>query len=128
LSEVEGLVKQYQTDITRLEEKMASARARQRSLIANHQSAVNRKKVEEKIYRLNTTGAFAKFENYENKIDRFNAEADVIKISNSTLEKKFEDLAHSEEIDAELQKLKETLQKSSAKSKTKDAKQETAAK
>jgi len=128
LSEVENLVKQYQTDISRLEEKMASARARQRSLIANHQSAVNRKKVEEKIYRLNTTGAFAKFENYENRIDRFNAEAEVIQISNTSLEKKFDDLVHSEEIDAELKKLKETLQKSNSKTKSKEAKTETAAK
>lgn len=109
LGEVEDLVKQYQTDISRLEEKMANARNRQKMLIANHQSAVNRKKVEEKIYRLNTTGAFAKFENYENKIDRFNAEAEVSQLSNNALEKKFLDLEHSEEVDAELKRLKDSL-------------------
>lgn len=109
LAEVESLVKQYQTDISRLEEKMANARNRQKMLIANHQSAMNRKKVEEKIYRLNTTGAFAKFENYENKIDRFRAEAEVSKISNNALEKKFQDLEHSDEVDAELLRLKNSL-------------------
>jgi len=111
LQEVEVLVKQYHSDISRLEEKMASARNRQKMLIANHQSAVNRKKVEEKIYRLNTTGAFAKFENYENKIDRFNAEAEVHQLSNDSLEKKFQDLAYSDEVDEELKRLKESLDK-----------------
>lgn len=123
LGEVESLVKQYQTDISRLEEKMASARNRQKMLIANHQSAMNRKKVEEKIYRLNTTGAFAKFENYENKIDRFNAEAEVSKISNNALEKKFQDLEHSDEVDAELQRLKSSITTPSIKEAPKKASQ-----
>jgi phage shock protein A len=106
LDEVEGLVQQYQQDIARLEEKLQSARDRQNLLIANHRGAVNRKRVEEKIYRLNTTGAFAKFDSYEHRIDRFQAEAQVLTVSNNALEKKFEDLAHEEEIDEELRRLK----------------------
>ncbi|CAM2066434.1 PspA/IM30 family protein [Sulfidibacter corallicola] len=106
LDEVDVLASQYQSDISRLEEKLANARARQRMLIASHQSAVTRRRVEEKIYKLNTTGAFAKFENYEKRIDRFQAEAEVMSISNNSLEKKFVDLVHGEEIEAELQRLK----------------------
>jgi len=78
LGEVEVLVGQYQEDIGRLENKLANARSRQRTLIASHKSAVNRKRVEEKIYKVNTTGAFARFEHYEKRIDRYNAEAEVI--------------------------------------------------
>jgi phage shock protein A len=115
MAEVEGIVKQYQGDITRLEEKLQSARGRQRALIANHQSAVNRRRVEEKIYKINTTGAFARFENYEHRIDRFNAEAQVMKISNNNLEQKFEDLALGKEVDDELNKLKARLAKPAAK-------------
>lgn len=106
LTEVEALVKQYQGDIARLEEKLTSARNRQRTLIASHHSAVNRRRVEEKIYKLNTSGAFAKFENYENRIDRFNAEAEVLHTSNTSLEQKFEDLAQGKSVDDELAKLK----------------------
>ena len=109
LGEVESMVAQYQGDINRLEEKLNSARSRQRSLIANHQSAMNRKRVEEKIHRLNTSGAFARFENYENRIDRWNAEAEMLHRSNTTLEQKFVDLKHGSEVDAELAKLKAKL-------------------
>lgn len=109
LAEVDGLVAQYQGDINRLEEKLAGARHRQRSLIANHQSAVNRRRVEEKIYRLNTSGAFAKFENFENRIDRFQAEAQLLNRANTTLEQKFHDLEHGKEVDAELAALKAKL-------------------
>lgn len=120
LAEVEGLVTQYQGDISRLEEKLSSARTRQRSLIANHQSAMNRRLVEEKIHRLNTSGAFARFEQFENRIDRWNAEAEVMQRSNTNLEQKFIDLKHGTEVDAELAKLKAKLNapaKASVKSK-----------
>lgn len=95
--------------ISPLEEKLASARARQRTLIANHQSAVNRKRVEEKIYKVNTSGAFARFEQYEQRIDRWNAEAEVMHTSNVTLDQKFADLAHNHDVEAELTRLKEQV-------------------
>lgn len=118
MGEVEGLVAQYQTDINRLEEKLASARNRQRTLIANHQSAMNRRRVEEKIYRINTSGAFAKFENYEHRIDRFQAEAQVMHRANTTLEQKFVDLEQGKEVDAELAALKARLAAPSKSKKT----------
>lgn len=127
VAEVEGLVKQYQQDIARLEEKLGSARNRQRALIANHQSAVNRRRVEEKIYRLNTTGAFAKFENYENRIDRFNAEAEIMQTSNTSLEQQFHELAHGKEVDDELAKLKAKLNKEPEQIKGRTKAKETAA-
>ena len=109
LAEVEGLVKQYQEDISRLEEKLESARSRQRTLIANHKSAVNRRAVEDKIYRLETSGAFARFEHYEKRIDRFQAEAEVMHQSNVTLEKKFQDLTNDQNVEDELAKLKAAI-------------------
>lgn len=109
LMEVDALVKQYQEDIGRLEEKLSNARNRQRALIATHKSAANRRAVEEKIYKLNTTGAFAKFETYEKKIDRMNAEAEVMSYGNNSLEKQFQELVQKDEVDAELARLKAKL-------------------
>ena len=106
LSELENLVKQYHADIAKLEDKLAHARNRQRILVASHKSAVNRKRVEEKIYKLHSTGAFAKFENYERRIDQYQAEAEIFQVSNDTLEKKFQDLVQNEAIEAELAALK----------------------
>lgn len=109
LEEIEGLVTQYQSDISRLEEKLQNARTRQRALIASHNSAATRKRLEEKIYRLNTSGAFAKFEQYENRIDRWRAEAEVMRHSNNSLESKFRKLEHGKDVDSELQKLKDRI-------------------
>jgi phage shock protein A len=114
LAELDGLTNQYQMDIAQLEEKLMAARSRQQILIANHESARNRKRVEEKIYKLNTTGAFAKFEHYENKIDQFNAEAQILSVSNNSLEQKFRDLEHEDHISGELEKLKQKMGKSNA--------------
>ena len=127
LGEAEGLVAQYQDDITRLEEKLGSARERQRSLVANHQSAMNRRRVEEKIYRINTTGAFAKFDNYENRIDRWQAEAEVFRHSNNNLDQKFNDLVHGNKVDEELTRLKQKLAGTKPPTKAKAKNQETAA-
>lgn len=111
LGEIEGLVAQYQGDITRLEEKLAGARARQQTLIASHRSAMNRRKVEDRIHRVNTSGAFARFEQYENRIDRWNAEADVMQHSNKTLDDKFSEMMHGNAVDDELAALKAKLAK-----------------
>ena len=109
LAEMNTLTTQYQVDIAQLEEKLMAARGRQQILIANHESARNRKRVEEKIYKLNTTGAFAKFEQYENRIDHFNAEAQILSVSNNTLEQKFRDLAHEDKVSSELERMKQKL-------------------
>lgn len=105
--ETNSLADQYQVDIVRLEEKLETARSRQRLLIAGHRSAKNRRAVEEKIYRINNTGAFAKFEQYEKRIDRYRAEAEIMSISNQNLEKKFADLVKNEAVELELQRMKE---------------------
>lgn len=112
LAETEELAKQYQNDISKLEEKLESAISRQKTLIANHQSAVNRKRIEEKIYKLNTHGAFARFENFEQRIDRFQAESEIAMRSNDSLEKKFDSLLHNQDVEDELQSLKQKLGKS----------------
>ena len=111
LKENEGLVKQYQSDIARLEDKLESAKRRQKTLVANHKSLMNRKKVEEKIYKVNTSGAFSRFENYEQRMDQMEAEAEVLSESNQTLDKEFHDLEHENEVDQELEALKKKVSK-----------------
>lgn len=114
LSEIEGVVKQYQSDIARLEEKLVSAKKRQRAMIAAHKSAESRRKVEEKIYKVNTSGAFAKFEHFEQRLDRVNAETEILEASNDSLEKRFQDLEHENAIQQELEALKKRMEKKSA--------------
>lgn len=105
-AELDKLVAQYQSDVSRLEEKLDSAKRRQRVLIASHKSAANRRRVEEQIYQVNTSGAFARFDQYEQKIDRFKAEAEVYQASNNTLEKKFQELENENSVNKELERIK----------------------
>lgn len=113
LKEADELVKQYQTDIARLEDKLQSAYRRQKELVAKQKRAQNRKRLEDKIYEVNTSGAFAKFEQYADSVDRWNAEADVQAASNESLEKKFAELESSGEVEEELAKLKQKAGKKS---------------
>jgi len=105
-AELEKMVAQYQDDVARLEEKLDSAKRRQRVLIASHKSASNRRRVEEQIYQVNTSGAFARFDQYEQKIDRFKAEAEIYQVSNDSLEKKFKDLENENVVEKELERIK----------------------
>lgn len=103
----EEMVKQYQDDIMRLEEKLKSALARQRELALKHKRALNSRRLEENISRANRE-AFDKFENYADRIDRIQAEAMTHSMSNATsdLDREFEKLAGDSDIERELEKLK----------------------
>jgi phage shock protein A len=106
VTELTGMIEQYQSDVARLEEKLDSAKRRQKTIIATHKQAVNRRKVEDKIYQINTSGAFNRFEQYQQKIDRYNAEAEVTAVANQSLEKKFKDLESENRVEAELARMK----------------------
>ncbi|MDJ0835447.1 MAG: PspA/IM30 family protein [Acidobacteriota bacterium] len=107
LASADELVKQYQEDISRLEEKLKGAYRRQKELADKMKHARQRKKVEEKIYQVNTAGAFARFEEYNDRIDRMEADTAVTKMSGGPdLEQKFRDLESESDVEAELARLK----------------------
>ena len=111
LVEVEALVGQYQEDIQQLEDKLAAARRRQQDLENKRRHAEQRRKTEQRIYQANSSGAFHKFEEYERKVDRMQAEAEVSRYSNGAgLDRKFAELEQEGAVDAELEKLKQQQQ------------------
>jgi phage shock protein A len=102
------LVTNTQSDIAQLESKLNDAREKQRLIIQRRAAAMNRMSAQQKIRRADTTDAFTRFEAYENGIDRIEAEADL---TNSLrpkpgLHEQFNELEHSDTIEAELEKLK----------------------
>lgn len=109
LAELTAISSQYQDDLARLEEKLRTAKARQRVMIANHKSLLTRRQVEEQIYKVNTSGAFARFDNYESKMDRLHGENEILAQSNRTLEERFVDLEVSGRVDDELAELRERV-------------------
>ena len=108
LVEHDSLTQQYQEDILQLEEKLKAARDKQRVLVQRHIHAKRKKRAQEEIRRVDSSDVVLKFEELENRIERMESEADLINIvKKSTLEEEFEKLTVDDEIEKELQALKE---------------------
>lgn len=110
LSELDGLVGQYHEDIQQLEEKLQKAREKQRILVQRHIYAVRKRRAQEDIRRIESTDAVMKFEALENRIERMEAEADLVNFGKKpTLEAEFEGLMMNDEIENDLQRLKTSM-------------------
>lgn len=108
LVEHDSLIQQYQEDILQLEEKLESARDKQRVLVQRHIHARRKKRAQEEIRRVDSSDVVLKFEELENRIERMESEADLINFGKkSTLEEDIEKLTVDDEIEKQLQALKE---------------------
>jgi phage shock protein A len=112
LDECESLVHQYQDDIRQLEDKLGTAREKQRILVQRHIHANGKKRAQQRIRRMDSAEAIIKFEELENRIERMEAEADLVNFGRKpALEDELDNLALDEEIEEELQTLKSSLAK-----------------
>jgi len=106
------LIEQYQDDIRQLEDKLKSARDKQRLLVQRHIHADRKRQAQEEIRRVDSSEAMLKFDELENRIERMEAEADLVNFGKKTaLETEFETLGVDEEIEKELQALKTPVSK-----------------
>ena len=78
LKEHQVLVAQYQDDMVQLEQKLGGAREKQRTLVQRHIHAQRQRQAQEEIRRIDNSEALFKFEEYENRIERMEAEADLV--------------------------------------------------
>jgi len=107
LSHCDAFIEQYQTDMTQLEDKLGGAREKQRLLVQRHIHAQRKKRAQQGIRRLDTSDALIRFEQFENRIERMEAEADLVNFGRKPpLEEEFARLEGDEEIEKELQALK----------------------
>ncbi len=112
LIECDSLVEQYQDDIGQLEDKLGTAREKQRILVQRHIHAIRKKRAQQEIRRVDSTEAIIKFEELENRIERMEAEADLVNFGRKpTLEGELDNLAVDDEVEKELQSLKSSLTK-----------------
>ena len=110
LAELDALVAQYHEDIQQLEEKLQKARDKQRILVQRHIHAVRKRRAQEDIRRIESTDAVMKFEALENRIERMEAEADLVNYGKkSSLEAEFDGLMMDDEIENDLKRLKTSL-------------------
>jgi len=107
LAEHQALLDQYKDDIQQLEDKLKSAREKERLLIQRHIYATRKKRAQQEIRRMDNTDTIIKFEELENRIDHMEAEADLVNFGRKpNLAEELERLALDEEIEQELRSLK----------------------
>lgn len=101
--EAHGVVVQYQEDIRQIEEKLSGAREKQRVLVQRHQHAQDKKRAQTDIRRYETSDAVHRFNQFEQRIDRMEAEADLVNLARKpSLEESFTALRQDDEIEREL--------------------------
>ena len=111
-SECDALVEQYQDDIVQLEDKLKLAQEKRRILVQRHIRAQRSKRVQEGIRRIDSTDTLIRFEQFENRIERLEAEADLVNLSRKpALEEELARLEGDEEIEQELQALRASAPK-----------------
>ena len=109
LTEHHALLEQYKDDIRQLEDKLKTAREKERLLVQRHVHAARKKRAQEDLRRMDSVDAIFKFEELENRIDQMEAEADLVNFGRKpTLEDELERLSLDDEIESQLKALKKS--------------------
>ncbi|GAD91159.1 phage shock protein A [Vibrio halioticoli NBRC 102217] len=99
-------------EVGKLENKINETRARQSALVMRQNTAKSRKDIQQHLHNSRTKDTLAKFEQYEQKIDRLEADADSYQMGQeSNLDDQFAQLQADDEIEKELQKMKDNVNK-----------------
>jgi phage shock protein A len=104
----QALVDQYREEILQLEEKLDGARDKQRLLAQRHRHAQHKKQARAELRRAESRETLYKFEDLENRIERMEAEAELVHPKRATpLETELDKLMADDDIENELRALKE---------------------
>lgn len=104
----QALVDQYRDEILQLEEKLDGARDKQRLLAQRHRHAQHKKQARAELRRAESRETLYKFEDLENRIERMEAEAELVHPKRSTpLETELDKLMADDDIENELEALKQ---------------------
>jgi phage shock protein A len=113
LIEHDDMIHKYQEDMSLLEDKLHTAREKQRMLIQRHIHARRKRRAQEGIRRVDNFEAIARFDDLENRIERMEAEADLVNFGKKPpVEEEFDNLVLDDVIEKELAALKSSRKKS----------------
>ncbi len=106
-TQLDDVVSQYQGDMLQLEDKLTKAREKQRALVQRHIHAQKKTMAQQQIRQAGSGDAVLRFEQFENRIERMEAEADLVNVHRKpSLEDQFTKLVSDEEIEKELAAIK----------------------
>lgn len=107
LGDHQSLSDQYQEDIRQLEEKLKSARDKQRVLVQRHIHAERKRRAQGEMRRVDSAEAIFKFDELESRIERMEAEADLMNYGRThDLQDQLSRLSVDDDIERELEALK----------------------
>ncbi|MCY3565692.1 MAG: phage shock protein PspA [Gammaproteobacteria bacterium] len=96
-------------EINLLQEKLNDARARQKTIVMRTRATSTRRDVRKQLSNQAIDNAMDKFEYYERKIDQMEGQIDSDSVEQKGLQAEFDELAREENIDQELQELKDRV-------------------
>jgi phage shock protein A len=102
-----SIVEQYKSDIAELEAKLEQARKKHRVLVQRHVHAARKERAQSNIRRVHSADVMGKFDALETRIDRMEADADLVNYGAvSNLDDAFSKFETDEKIEAELEALR----------------------
>ncbi|WP_019030208.1 phage shock protein PspA [Colwellia piezophila] len=109
-AQLTDLLAAIQEDAQRLQDKLNEAKRRQEALLLRQESAEVRLKVREKAIIHNIDEAMAKFERYQQKIDRLEAQVESYDFTeNKDLSTQISELEQDDSVEAELAEMKKKV-------------------
>ena len=107
LDENDLLLAHYKDDIRQLEEKLKTAREKERLLVQRHIHATRKMRAQQDMRRMDSADAIFKFEELEQRVDHMEAEAELVNFGRKpALKDELERLASDEDIENELKSIK----------------------
>lgn len=108
------IIDETKANILTLEDKLQQVVQKHKILIQRAVHAKERKEVHNTIRHATGAEAMVRFNEFENKIERMEAEADMASVGNSNLEAEFAKMESGHNVEDELEELKKAMKKKSA--------------
>lgn len=103
-------VEELQQALVQLETRISETRAKRELIVAKKNRAQTQEAIQRTVRGLGNINAMDKLDQLEERVDDRLARADAMaQLESGTLENKFRDLEHDQEVDAELEELKRKL-------------------
>ena len=111
LNQIETNLDSLSEEITVLQQKLNEAKTRQNSLVVRHQTAGSKLKIRKTSNRTRVEDTLTKLEQYERRLDELEGQVESYDMGQQSLAEEIDQLHKSEEIDNELETLKNRLNK-----------------
>jgi len=116
LNQVDDGLEHLNGDISRLQEKLADAKARQKALLLRHETGNQRLRVREQLHKGKVDDALVRFEKFERKIENVEGRVEAYDLGERPdLRKEIQDLESEDQIEEALNEMKQRINENDAK-------------